>query len=73
METWLLAFAYWLLCMYVHRYWALGFHQCRFGYPNVETLVDVVEKYASNKVCNAMITGTFYMLSLLDTTGYNVD
>ena len=45
----------------------MGFHQSRFGYPNVETLTDVIEKYASNKVSNVllvMLVERFYMLLL---------
>ena len=31
-------------------YWALGFHNCRYGYPNVATLEAVVANYSSAKV-----------------------
>ena len=31
-------------------YWALGFHQCRYGYENIDDVKDVVEKFASYQV-----------------------
>ena len=57
----------------VYRYWALGFHQCRYGYPNVETLSKVVTQYANNKVRVNIIIDNSKILSLPDTIGYNVD
>ena len=38
-----------------YRYWGLGFHQCRYGYPDVKTLEEVVDKYATNKVTVMLI------------------
>ena len=31
-------------------YWALGFHQCRWGYKNIQEVRDVVTNFESNKV-----------------------
>ena len=31
-------------------YWALGFHQCRYGYHNLDEVIDVVRSFAANKV-----------------------
>ncbi len=32
-------------------YWALGFHQCRFGYENIQAVKDVIENFAKYEVC----------------------
>lgn len=29
-------------------FWALGFHQCKWGYQNIQTLKDVVANYSAN-------------------------
>ena len=31
-------------------YWALGFHQCRWGYKDLQEVKEVVSKFASNNV-----------------------
>ena len=30
-------------------YWALGFHQCRWGYPDLQAVRDVVENFTAEK------------------------
>ncbi|XP_065907370.1 uncharacterized protein [Dysidea avara] len=31
-------------------YWALGFHQCRYGYHSVEALYEVITNFTTNKI-----------------------
>ena len=40
-------------------YWGLGFHNCRYGYPNLETLEAVVANYSSAKVSECVCVCVF--------------
>lgn len=35
---------------YMPPYWSLGFHQCRYGYPNISVTRYVAEKYRELKI-----------------------
>lgn len=37
-------------------YWALGYHQCRWGYNNLQEVKDVVNQFESNQV--SILAGT---------------
>ena len=34
-------------------YWSLGFHQCRYGYGDIQDVVDVVNNFQTNMVSTA--------------------
>lgn len=43
-------------------FWSLGFHQCRWGYPNVQAIETVVQKYQQNNLpLDTMWTDIDYM------------
>ena len=60
-------------------YWGLGFHQCRYGFQDLQEVEDVVAQFAANGV--SMCLMDIILLSLyatcvsceLDSTGYDVD
>ena len=58
-------------------YWALGFHQCRYGYKNLEEVKDVVKNFSSNKVRMhlfiAIIVDVNIFCCYLDSIGYSMD
>lgn len=35
---------------HIPPFWSLGFHQCRWGYPDVSKLESVLSKYESNGI-----------------------
>ena len=41
-------------------YWALGFHQCRWGYKDLQEVKEVVSNFASNNV--SMTTDLFRLV-----------
>ena len=57
-------------------YWALGFHQCRWGYKNLQEVKEVVQMYYGYKV-NPFSAWSHELVTLdlfiLDSIGYDVD
>ena len=41
-------------------YWALGFHQCRYGYNSLQDLKNVIAGYQKSKVL--VMIGSFYIV-----------
>ena len=46
-------------------YWALGFHQCRYGFKNLQEVKDVVNNFATNEVSFKMICFSIQSTSFL--------
>lgn len=40
----------------VPPYWALGWHQCRYGWPNIEVVESVVANYSAHDVSTTAAT-----------------
>ena len=51
-------------------YWALGFHQCRYGYNNLQEVIDVVNNFQAKMVSHWSWWYYHTTHTLLDTSGY---
>jgi alpha-glucosidase (family GH31 glycosyl hydrolase) len=59
-------------------FWAMGFHQCRWGYKNLQMLKDVLKNYSENSLpLDTIWTDIDYMVEWMnwtvDTGRYNLD
>ena len=60
-------------------YWALGFHQCRWGYHDLQEVEDVVSNYTASGVSEASLfaSSSFHgpscLVSLTDPFGHDMD
>jgi alpha-glucosidase (family GH31 glycosyl hydrolase) len=43
-------------------HWAMGFHQCHFGYKNLNVVKGVVSKYESNNLPLDVMWGLIFAL-----------